>query len=243
MKALYSRVPVFDCGARAATLSFVRRRIGDVLLAWENEAYLAQTEFGENAFDIVYPPASILAEPPVALVDKNVDKRGTRAVAEAYLQFLYSKTAQEIEAKNHYRPRDPEIAARYASTFPTIKLYTSRPRSGRLASDPEDPFRRRRDLRSDRGQMTSRHDEHCGALRAIASSPECPSRLQAGARLHAVLPFRDRAFAACGPRAAAVGARAFGRHRRSSPIRASFRRCASRSGSPRSPRSSIACSA
>ena len=124
MKALYSRVPVYDSGARAATLSYVRRRIGDVLLAWENEAYLAQTEFGEGAFDIVYPPASILAEPPVALVDKNVDKRGTRAVAEAYLQFLYSKTAQEIEAKNHYRPRDPEIAARYASTFPAIKMYT-----------------------------------------------------------------------------------------------------------------------
>ena len=124
MKALYSRVPVLDSGARAATLTYVRRRIGDVLLAWENEAYLAQSEFGENAFDIVYPPASILAEPPVALVDKNVDKRGTREVAEAYLQFLYSKTAQEIEAKNHYRPRDPEIAARYASTFPTIKLYS-----------------------------------------------------------------------------------------------------------------------
>ena len=124
MKALYSRVPVLDTGARAATLSFVRRRIGDVLLAWENEAYLARTEFGANAFDIVYPSASILAEPPVALVDKNVDKRGTRAVAEAYLQFLYSKTGQEIEAKHHYRPRDPDVAARYASTFPTIKLYS-----------------------------------------------------------------------------------------------------------------------
>jgi sulfate transport system substrate-binding protein len=123
MKALYGRVPVLDSGARGATLSFVRRRIGDVLLAWENEAYLARTELGSNAFDIVYPPASILAEPPVALVDKNVDKRGTRAVAEAYLRFLYSKTAQEIEAKNHYRPRDPEIAARYANTFPKIKLY------------------------------------------------------------------------------------------------------------------------
>lgn len=124
MKALYSRVPVLDSGARAATLSFVRRRIGDVLLAWENEAYLARSEFGAGAFDIVYPSASILAEPPVALIDRNVDKRGTRAVAEAYLQFLYSKTAQEIEAKNHYRPRDPEIAARYASTFPQIKLYS-----------------------------------------------------------------------------------------------------------------------
>jgi len=124
MKSLYSRVPVFDSGSRAATLSFVRRSIGDVLLAWENEAYLAQTEFGANAFDIVYPPASILAEPPVALIDRNVDKHGTRAVAEAYLQFLYSKPAQEIQARNHYRPRDPEVAARYASTFPTIKLYT-----------------------------------------------------------------------------------------------------------------------
>jgi ABC-type sulfate transport system substrate-binding protein len=132
-----------------------RRRIGDVLLAWENEAYLAQTEFGEGAFDIVYPPASILAEPPVALVDKNVDKRGTRAVAEAYLQFLYSKTAQEIEAKNHYRPRDPEIAARLRKHISDDQDVHGRTRPGRLASAPEGPLRRRRNFRSDLGKITS----------------------------------------------------------------------------------------
>jgi sulfate transport system substrate-binding protein len=123
MKALYQHVPVLDTGARAATLTFAQRGIGDVLLAWEDEAYLAQTQFGGN-YDVVYPPASILAEPPVALVDRNVDKHGTRAVAEAYLQYLYSKRAQEIAAKNHYRPRDTEVAARFAKHFPQIKLYT-----------------------------------------------------------------------------------------------------------------------
>src|SRR5882672_8173154 len=123
MKALYQHVPVLDTGARAATLTFAQRGIGDVLLAWEDEAYLAQNQFGGN-FDIVYPPASILAEPPVAIIDRNVDKHGTRAAAEAYLQYLYSKPAQEIAAKNHYRPRDPEVAARFAQHFPQIKLYT-----------------------------------------------------------------------------------------------------------------------
>ncbi len=91
--------------------------------AWEDEAYLAQAQFGGN-FDVVYPPASILAEPPVTMVDRNVDKHGTRAVAAAYLQYLYSKQAQEIAAKNHYRPRDAEVAARFAKHFPQIKLYT-----------------------------------------------------------------------------------------------------------------------
>ncbi|HMI97882.1 MAG TPA: sulfate ABC transporter substrate-binding protein [Micropepsaceae bacterium] len=123
MKALYQHVPVLDTGARAATLTFAQRGIGDVLLAWEDEAYLAKTQFGGN-FDVVYPTASILAEPPVAMVDRNVDKHGTRSVAGAYLQYLYSKPAQEIAAKNHYRPRDPEVAARFAQHFPQIKLYT-----------------------------------------------------------------------------------------------------------------------
>ena len=123
MKALYQHVPVLDTGARAATLTFAQRGIGDVLLTWEDEAHLAQVQFGGN-FDVVYPPASILAEPPVTMVDRNVDKHGTRAVAEAYLQYLYSKPAQEIAAKNHYRPRDPEVAARFAKHFPQIKLYT-----------------------------------------------------------------------------------------------------------------------
>ncbi len=99
---LYSHVPVLDTGARGSTTTFVNRGIGDVLLSWENEAYLALDELGRDKFEIVYPKVSILAEPPVAIVDKNVDRHGTRKVAEAYLNFLYSKEGQEIEAKNHY---------------------------------------------------------------------------------------------------------------------------------------------
>jgi sulfate/thiosulfate transport system substrate-binding protein len=121
---LYSHVPVLDTGARGSTTTFVNRGIGDVLLSWENEAYLALDELGRDKFEIVYPKVSILAEPPVAVVDKNVDRHGTRKVAEAYLNFLYSKEGQEIEAKNYYRPRDPAVAAEHAKQFPTLKLYT-----------------------------------------------------------------------------------------------------------------------
>ncbi|MBI3677425.1 MAG: sulfate ABC transporter substrate-binding protein [Proteobacteria bacterium] len=121
---LYKHVPVLDTGARGSTVTFAQRGIGDVLLAWENEAYLAKDEFGADKFDIIYPPTSILAEPPVAVVDKNVDRHGTRKVAEAYLNFLYSKEGQEIEAKNHYRPRDPAVLAAHAKDFPNLKLYT-----------------------------------------------------------------------------------------------------------------------
>jgi sulfate/thiosulfate transport system substrate-binding protein len=121
--ALYKHVPVLDSGARGATNTFVQRGIGDVLLAWENEAYLAIQET-KGQVDIVVPSISILAEPPVAVVDKVVDKKGTRAVAEAYLKFLYTAEGQEIAAKNHYRPRDPKVAAKYASTFATVKLFT-----------------------------------------------------------------------------------------------------------------------
>ena len=121
---LYSHVPVLDTGARGSTTTFVNRGIGDVLLSWENEAYLALDELGRDKFEIVYPKVSILAEPPVAVLDKNVDRHGTRKVAEAYLNFLYSKEGQEIEAKNHYRPRDPAVAAEHAKDFPAIKLYT-----------------------------------------------------------------------------------------------------------------------
>ncbi len=124
VRALYRNVPVLDTGARGSTITFAQRGIGDVLLAWENEAYLVLDEFGKEKFDIVYPPSSILAEPPVAVVDKNVDKHGTRAVAEAYLDFLYTTEAHDIEAKNHYRPRDPESAARFGANFPALKLYT-----------------------------------------------------------------------------------------------------------------------
>jgi sulfate/thiosulfate transport system substrate-binding protein len=121
--ALYKHVPVLDSGARGATNTFAQRGIGDVLLAWENEAYLAIQET-KGQVDIVVPSISILAEPPVAVVDKVVDRKGTRAVAEAYLKFLYTPEGQEIAAKNHYRPRDPNVAAKYASTFATVKLFT-----------------------------------------------------------------------------------------------------------------------
>jgi sulfate transport system substrate-binding protein len=105
---LFRHVPVLDTGARGSTTTFAQRQIGDVLLTWENEAFLARAEFGEDAFDIVAPPQSILAEPPVALVDGNVDAAGTRAVAEAYLQHLYSDEGQALAAKHYYRPSRPE---------------------------------------------------------------------------------------------------------------------------------------
>jgi sulfate/thiosulfate-binding protein len=120
----YHNVPVLDSGARGSTVTFAKRGLGDVLVSWENEAYLATAEFGADQFDIVYPPVSILAEPPVSVVDKVVDKRGTREVAEAYLKFLYTEPAQEIAAKNHYRPTLGSVALRYADSFPKIKLFT-----------------------------------------------------------------------------------------------------------------------
>jgi len=121
--AVFKNVPVLDSGARGSTTTFVQRGIGDVLLAWENEAYLAVAE-GKGQVEIVVPSVSILAEPPVAIVDKVVDKKGTRAAAEAYLQFLYSPEGQELAAKFHYRPRDQKIAAKYAGTFAQVKLFT-----------------------------------------------------------------------------------------------------------------------
>jgi sulfate/thiosulfate-binding protein len=121
---VYKHVPVLDTGARGATTTFAQRGIGDVLLSWENEAQLALQEAGGDMFQVVYPPNSILAEPPVAVIDKNVDRHGTRKVAEAYLQFLYTPQAQEIEAKDFYRPRDQSILAAHAAQFPKITLYT-----------------------------------------------------------------------------------------------------------------------
>lgn len=117
-------MPVLDSGARGATTTFVERGIGDVLLAWENEAFLAINELGEGEFEIVVPSLSILAEPPVAVVDENVDRRGTRVVAEAYLEYLYSEEGQEIAARNYYRPRLESVAARYADQFPEVNLVT-----------------------------------------------------------------------------------------------------------------------
>jgi len=121
---LYTNVPVLDTGARGATVTFVERGVGDVLLAWENEAFLALREFGQDKFEIVAPPRSILAEPPVALVDSVVDARGTRAAAEAYLRFWYTREGQEIAARNSYRPRDPEIAKEYEKSFAKVELFT-----------------------------------------------------------------------------------------------------------------------
>lgn len=121
---LFKNVPVLDSGARGSTTTFVERGIGDVLLAWENEAILAIKELGPDKFDIIAPPQSILAEPPVAIVDKVADKRGTRKVAEAYLQYLYSDEGQEIAAQNYYRPISEKIAKKYAAQFPKVKLVT-----------------------------------------------------------------------------------------------------------------------
>lgn len=123
-KKVFENVPVLDSGARGSTVTFAERGVGDVLLAWENEAHLALKEFGADKFDIVYPPVSILAEPPVSVVDKVVDKRGTREVANAYLEHLYSPEGQEIAARNFYRPTDAKVAAKYAKNFPKIKLFT-----------------------------------------------------------------------------------------------------------------------
>lgn len=123
VQQLYKNVPVLDTGARGSTSTFVKG-VGDVLLAWENEAFLAQKELGQDEFDIVVPSLSILAEPPVAVVDKVVDRKGTREVAEAYLQWLYTPEAQDIIARNYYRPSNKEVAAKYASQFPEVKLIT-----------------------------------------------------------------------------------------------------------------------
>ena len=122
IKKVYANAPVLDSGARGSTVTFVERGIGDVLLAWENEALLAVKQLGPSKVELVVPSISILAEPPVSVVDKVVERRKTRAVAEAYLNFLYSKQGQEISAQNFYRPRDPEIAAKYAAQFPKVQM-------------------------------------------------------------------------------------------------------------------------
>ena len=124
VKAIYANVPVLDTGARGSTITFVERNVGDVLIAWENEAFLAINELGKDKLDIVVPSVSILAEPPVSVVDKVVDKKGTRAAAEGFLKFIYSKEGQEIAAKNYYRPRDAEVAKKYEKTFPKVNLFT-----------------------------------------------------------------------------------------------------------------------
>jgi sulfate transport system substrate-binding protein len=124
VRKVYKNIPVLDSGARGSTTTFGQRGIGDVLVSWENEAYLLVNELGKDKFQIVNPSVSILAEPPVAVVDRNVDKHGTRAVAEAYLRFLYTDEGQELAVKNHYRPRTAAVAAKHAADFPKIKLFT-----------------------------------------------------------------------------------------------------------------------
>ena len=121
---LYKNVPVLDSGARGATTTFVERGIGDVLLTWENEAFLALKELGPDKLQIVVPSVSVLAQPPVALVDKVVDKHGTRKAAQAYLDYLYTEQAQQIIARNFYRPADPKVAARFSAQFPKLTLFT-----------------------------------------------------------------------------------------------------------------------
>lgn len=126
VKALYEHVPVLDTGARGATVTFVERGVGDVLIAWENEAFLAVNKLGKGQFEIVVPSVSILAEPPVAVVDKVALKKGNLDVAKAYLNYLYSPEGQEIIAQNYYRPTDPKVAAKYDSRFPKTQLLTIR---------------------------------------------------------------------------------------------------------------------
>jgi len=124
VKAIYANVPVLDTGARGSTITFVERGVGDVLLAWENDARLAINRLGADKFDLVVPSISILAEPPVAVVDKVVDKKGTREAADTFLNFLYTRQAQEIITKDYYRPRDPVVAQAYAANFPKVELLT-----------------------------------------------------------------------------------------------------------------------
>jgi len=121
---IFKNVPVLDSGARGSTTTFVQRGLGDVFLSWENEAFLAVKEFGSDKFEIVIPSLSILAEPPVSVVDKVVDRRGTREAAEAYLKFLYTEKGQEVAARNFYRPRLESVVKKYADQFPNIKLFT-----------------------------------------------------------------------------------------------------------------------
>jgi sulfate/thiosulfate transport system substrate-binding protein len=124
VKQIFKNVPVLDSGARGSTTTFVQRGIGDVLIAWENEAFLAINELGKDKFELVVPSISILAEPPVAVIDKVAQKHGTTAVAQAYLQFLYTEKGQEIGAKHYYRPQLKSVADRYAKQFPQIKIFT-----------------------------------------------------------------------------------------------------------------------
>ncbi len=140
LRALFKNVEVQDSGARGATNTFVERGIGDVLISWENDAILADQKLGKGKFEVIYPSESILAEPSVSVVDKVVDKRGTRDVATAYLKYLYSPEGQTVAARNYYRPRDPEVAKKFAAQFPAIKLYTVQQIAGGWTAAQKDHF-------------------------------------------------------------------------------------------------------
>ncbi len=140
MRALFKNVEVQDSGARGATNTFVERGIGDVLISWENDAILADQKLGKGKFEVIYPSESILAEPSVSVVDKVVDKRGTRDVATAYLKYLYSPEGQTVAARNYYRPRDPAVAKQFASQFPAIKLYTVQQIAGGWTAAQKEQF-------------------------------------------------------------------------------------------------------
>jgi sulfate/thiosulfate-binding protein len=151
---LYANVPVLDTGARGSSITFAQRNQGDVFISWENEAYLLEKEFGSKV-DVVYPSLSILAEPAVTVVDKNVDKKGTRAVAEAYLKYLYTEEGQDIAGKHFYRPAVSEKAkAKYAKQFPKLNLFTIERRLWWLGQGRQGPLRRRRQLRPDLHRRT-----------------------------------------------------------------------------------------
>lgn len=141
MAQLYKNVPILDSGARGATVTFTQHNVGDVLLAWENEAKLALSRSGgADQFEIVYPSVSVQAEPPIAVVDKNVDAHNTRTAAEAYLNYLYTAQGQEIAAKNFYRPHDPAVAQKYAGQFPAIKTFTAQDILGGVAAAQKSQF-------------------------------------------------------------------------------------------------------
>ena len=218
---LFRNVPVLDSGARGATTTFVQRGIGDVLLAWENEAYLALAE-AKGKVEIVVPSISILAEPPVAVVDKVVDKKGTRAVAEAYLQFLYTPEGQEIAAKHHYRPRDPKVAAKYAGDVREGEAVHDRRGVRRLAERAEDALRRRRHVRSD--LQAGRSDSDDGRLSDASRRRRVLPGLPADDGVHGVLPEPHRARPAADAAAADRVASRGTRSGRRSPIRAWSRR-------------------
>jgi sulfate/thiosulfate transport system substrate-binding protein len=139
VQALYKNVPVLDTGARGSSITFAQRNQGDVFISWENEAYLLEKEFGAKV-DIVYPSLSILAEPPVAVVDKNVERKGTRAAAQAYLEYLYSEEGQDLAGKNFYRPTSPKALAKYASKLPPLKLFTIEQAFGGWAKADKEHF-------------------------------------------------------------------------------------------------------